>query len=76
MNRIQQNTHSELKDGTDWLMIAKPKYWMTAVDKLLNVFTTPENAVAPRWRATFFTATFQPSRIHSQDRPTNITVLR
>ena len=61
-----QNTHSELKDCTDRLMVTKPKHWMTTVNELLNIFTAPKNAVAPRRRAALVTATFQYSMLVSR----------
>ena len=59
MNKTPQNTHSQLKNGTDWLVVAKPEHRMTAINELLDVITAPKNAVAPRRRAAFFTATLQ-----------------
>jgi len=59
----------KLKDCTDRLVIAETKDWMTAIDKLFNVLTTPQNAVTPRRRATLLTVKFHTTTCQRQNNP-------
>lgn len=50
------DAYPNVKDGTDWLVVAAPQGHVAPVAQLRDILPSPQDPVTPGWRAAFLTA--------------------